>query len=124
MPPPLLPGHGENRIADQLTRPVIGSRTPPVAVHHGRAQCLHIHIGEHVIVATAAAQGHHMRMLQQQQMVLRRMRVQATLQSQGVFIGDPTEPADPQSGHGAGWKYSRCGLGVQRIFRLPVACLL
>ena len=89
-----LAGDGEDRVADELARPVVGDLAAPVGLHHLGPEGLNV--GQQVAPAAPAAQGHHVGVLQQQQMVVAGAAVQPPLQGQGVAVGDPPQPADAQ----------------------------
>ena len=99
-PAPAPARHGENRIAHQLSRPVVGHLAAPVGLHDRAAQRLDI--DQQVLPPPAPAQRHHMGVLQQQQVIVGGVGVEAALERQGVLVGNPAEPADPKRRAGGG----------------------
>ena len=91
-----LPGHGENRVAHQLTRTVIGDVSAPVRVDDRGAQRLDI--DKQVVSRRAPTQRDDMVVLEQEQVVLGRVITQLALQGNGVSVVDSAEPANSQTG--------------------------
>ena len=91
-----LPGHGENRVAHELTRTVIGDVSAPVRVDDRSAHRLDI--DKQVVSRRAPTQRHDMVVLEQEQVVLGRVITQLALQGDGVSIVDSAEPANSQTG--------------------------
>ena len=88
--------HGEDRIADQLSRSVVGHLAAAVGLHHRASQRLYV--DEQVFAPAAAAESHHMGVFQQQEVVIEAVSVETSLQRQSIEVLDAAEPADPQHG--------------------------
>ena len=93
-----LAGDSEDRVADELAGTVVGDFAAPVGLHHLGPQGLHV--GQQVPPLPPPAQGHHVGVLQQQQVVVAGAAVEPPLQGQGVAVADPPQPADAQGGGG------------------------
>ncbi len=93
-----LAGHREDRIADELTRPVVGDVAAAVGTDQLRTDSFGS--DEHVGGIGPHAQREDVGMLEQQQMVVGRMLEQRVLQRERIAVAHTTEPPDAQRGHG------------------------
>ena len=89
-----FPGHGEDRVPDELTGAVVGDVTAPVGGRNGGPHRLDI--DKQVLPWGPLRQRDDVVMLQQKQVVTG-VRTQLLLQRERVGVGDSPEPANPQA---------------------------
>ena len=89
-----LVGQVEQRVPDQLAGAVVGHVAAAVAVHELGAD--RGGVDEHVLGLGPPAEGEHVRVLEQQQVVVGAVGEQAVLEGVGVPVGNAAQPADPE----------------------------
>ena len=101
--------YGDQRVADQLPRAVVGDVAAALHPHQFRAHRGRLH-PEVAGQVRARAMGEHVRMLQQEEVVLTAVGEDGLLQCQRLAVRHATEPAHAQrAGHPAqsSWVQSR-----------------
>ena len=105
-PPAPLSGHGEDRVADELARAVVGD--VPASVGADELGADRVRVDQEVVEGPASPQGEDVGVLQQEQVVVRGAGEQAVLQGVGVGIRHPPQP--PQAQHYSSVSQSRVSM--------------
>ncbi len=84
----------EDRVADELTGPVVSDVAATIGVHELSADRLRVH--EDVLGDRAHAKGVHVWVLEQEQVLCSALSAQGLLQDVGVPVPDTPKPADAQ----------------------------
>ena len=112
--PPL--GQRHDRVAHELARAVVGHVAAPV----GRLE-VGAHVGrrhQQVRRIGLAPQRVDVGMLEEQQIVAGRARMESALEGEGLPVGDPAQPAGPQRGsHASSASQSRVSMIVRIVCR-------
>jgi hypothetical protein len=89
-----LAGNREDRVADELARTVVRDIASAVGTDEFGTDVVGCH--EDVRGISPHAEREHVRMLEQQKVIVRRALEQRVLQCEGVAVADTTEPPDAQ----------------------------